>query len=476
MKKFETGLKIYDVQTHKTREFIPIEGNLVKMYVCGPTVYAKAHHGHGRSMVVFDFIRRVLMFLGYRVKFVSNYTDIDDKMIVQAEKDGISVAELAQKIIPAIEHDYLALNILEPNLRPLATEYIPKMEEITRVLIQKGFAYSRESGVYFRVKKFKNYGKLVNFKLEESQSAEADENIYDKESREDFALMKLSKPKEPFWETPWGKMRPGWHIECSAMIHSLLGETIDIHGGGRDLAFPHHTNEIAQSESFTGKKFSNFFVHNGFLTINKDKMSKSTGNFKNLEEVFETYDGDTLRWFYLQAQYRKPLEYSEEYLRDSKTQIEKFRSTYTAFKALTRQNGEFKSPPEVVEFSLKISALLTELQSKLLNDFNSPDAIVVFQKVIKEINSFIRVAPKVSGHLFLNPLHEFQQMLFVFGILQSEDNTVDKEVEWIEEQIAIRNQARSEKDWSLSDKIRDELKERGIILEDNKSGTIWRRE
>ncbi len=470
-------LQIYDSQTHSIRKFIPIEPGLVKMYVCGPTVYDDAHVGHARSQIVFDVIRRVFEYFGYRVFYVSNYTDIDDKMINRAAEEGISVQELADKIIRSVEDDFKSLNIQPPTVRPKATEHIDGMINIVQGLIDKGYAYAKESGVYFRVQAFDGYGKMTNFKLEDSQSTEDDGNPLDKEHRADFALMKKSKEGEPFWDTPWGKMRPGWHIECSAMSMHYLGETFDIHGGGQDLAFPHHVNEIAQSEAFTGKKFSNFFIHHGFLTTNKEKMSKSLKNFFTIKDVLKKFDGDTLRFYMLQAHYRKPLEYSTEGLGEAQAQVRKFRTTLEQIEAAANKKGSFKKIEPLEDLAVKAVKFEMEFVKALANDFNTPDALAPLHAFLREINKVQREVSGIDGTFWKDIVTRFKRMLGVLGLSFAEGTkgTDEQTAELMDLIIKIRQEARKRKDWGTADQIRDELKAIGIVLEDVKGQTVWKK-
>ncbi len=474
--KGKLEIKLYDSQTRKIRTFKPLEEGLVKMYVCGPTVYDHVHVGHARSQVFFDVMRRVLEYFGYRVFYVSNYTDIDDKMINRAKERGISVAELAKEIIASIEEDFAAIGVRPPTIRPKATEHMDRMVEIVAKLIDKGYAYVRESGVYFRVQKFQEYGKMTNFSLEQSQSADDDGNPLDKEHRADFALMKKSKDGEPYWETPWGKMRPGWHIECSAMSIEYLGETFDIHGGGQDLSFPHHVNEIAQSEAYTGKKFSNFFCHNGFLTTNNEKMSKSLNNFFTIKDVVRKYGGDTLRLFLLQSHYRKPLEYSIKGLEEAKTQIEKIRTALNQLESKVQSGGSFERNTRLEQLAREAVSFEMDFAEALANDINTVDAIAVLHSFIKEINTALREVTGSHGTFWVDIYLRFKRMLSVLGLFEKSEVSESKDaIELVNLLIKIRQIARSKKDWELSDTIRDQLKAIGYQLEDLKTGTVWKK-
>ncbi|OGJ52574.1 cysteine--tRNA ligase, partial [Candidatus Peregrinibacteria bacterium RIFOXYC2_FULL_41_22] len=318
-------LKVKNTLSGKKEEFKPIKDNHVGMYVCGPTVYDFGHLGHGRSAVVFDIIRKYLKYKGYDVTYVSNYTDIDDKMINRANKEGITVKQLAEKIIPEYQEDYGQLKIDKPDTQPKATQYIPQMIELIKKLIEKGYAYELEDGVYYEVEKFAHYGKLSGQNQDELKAGARIEKDDKKRHPHDFVLWKKAKPDEPSWPSPWGEGRPGWHIECSAMSMDLLGETFDIHGGGMDLIFPHHEDEIAQSEAATGKSYVKYWLHNGFITINNEKMSKSLGNFFTLKEIFAKYNPNTVRYMIIGTHYRSPINFSHELLDQSENALSRIK-------------------------------------------------------------------------------------------------------------------------------------------------------
>jgi cysteinyl-tRNA synthetase len=471
-------LKVYNSYSNSLEEFIPTQDSYVTIYVCGPTVYDHAHMGHARSAIVFDFIRRSLEFFGYTVFFVSNYTDIDDKMINRANEKKITVSELAEEIIRSYEEDMIELIVQQPTVRPKATDHITEMISIVEKLIEKEFAYIVKSGVYFRVHKFKKYGKLANLKIEEMISQdEENEVITEKENQADFALMKASKKGEPSWDTPWGKMRPGWHIECSAMAKKYLGNSFDIHGGGQDLLFPHHENEIAQSEAAFNKKFANYWIHNGFLTVNKEKMSKSLSNFFTVKDILKKgYDGLTIRLFVLSAHYRKPLEFSEEELINSKKKLQRIKTAKENLEEIFKRQGSLDQSKELDKLTKKFFEYESEFKSSLLNDFNTPDAIAALFKLIREINKFCNMKIDIKGKHVHYHYRQFNNMLEVLG-LSSEISFVeapdtDNLMSII---LELREKARNIKDYQTSDFIRDKLKLHGFVLVDSKSGTNWKR-
>lgn len=467
-------LEIYDTLAKKVRAFEPLEDNLIKMYVCGPTVYDHAHLGHARSAIAFDFIRRVFEYFGYQVYYVSNYTDIDDKMIDRANKRKISIKELADEIIQSYEDDMAVLSVRPPTLRPKATEHINDMLSMVDKLINDGFAYAVEDGVYFRVHKAANYGALSNFKLADSSTE--DKSVGNKENAADFALLKLSKEHEPYWETKWGKMRPGWHIECSAMSNKYLGATFDIHGGGQDLAFPHHTNEIAQSECYSGQPFVRYWMHNGFLTIDKEKMSKSIGNFFTIKDILaQGFSGDDIRWFILQAHYRKPLEFNLDLLREAQQQVNRISVAVDGLLTLATKKGNVVTDPLIQKFVMDVFEIETQFKEALRVDINGPKAVAEFLQVIKLINSFVRENIDLQGSVIEDAVERVQRMLDVLGILQFRENTSADLGGLMDLVIELRATARANKDWATSDKIRDELKAQNIVLEDIQNGTIWKR-
>jgi len=462
-------LKIYNDLTQNKEEFIPLEKNKVKMYVCGPTVYDNCHIGHARSFIAFDVIRRYLIFLGYSVTYVLNFTDIDDKMINRANQENISVFQLAERYIKSYFEDVEKLNIKKADYHPRATVLIPEMIKIIEKLVEKKHAYISDGDVYFDIESFENYGKLSRVNLEESASKLDDEK---KKNPHDFALWKAKKEGEPSWNSPWGEGRPGWHIECSAMSFKLLGETIDIHGGGRDLIFPHHENEIVQSESFTGKKFVNFWMHNGFVTIDKEKMSKSLGNFFTIKEVLQKFSPKIVRFFLISSQYRNPIDYSEENLLQAERTYERIANAVE----ITRQI--VKIDKKILKNSKQFKNLLQETRERFIDamddDFNTPKAISILLELVKEVNK-LESLDEIPSETDMNDCHQlFLELGGILGLsfeTEIEDNLQGALIELL---IEIRNEIRSKKMFDLSDKIRDDLKKLGIELLDSKDGTRWK--
>lgn len=461
-------MKIYNTFSKKKEKFVPIKKGEVSMYVCGPTVYDKAHLGHGRAAVSMDLIRRYLEYKGFKVTFVSNITDVDDKIIKRAAQAGISEKELAEKIIPEYEKDYAALNVLPPTNRPLATQYIKEMVKLVETLIEKGFAYKTSDGVYFEVSKFKEYGKLSGQKLDELQSGARIAVDDKKKSPLDFALWKATKEGEPSWDGPLGVSgRPGWHIECSAMSKTLLGETFDIHGGGADLIFPHHECEIAQSEAANGKQFVRFWVHNGHVMVNSEKMSKSLGNFTTLQEIFEKYNPLIVRYLLISTHYRQPLNFTPEVLDQAKNSLQRIHDFARGLK-----NG-YENLPEEIDGKKKTVDANNEkkdFEEMMDNDFEVSGALSVVFNIINNVNGL-----KAAGKLTKKDVDEADKFLQdidkVFGLIFVAEKALSEDVETL---IAARNEARKNRDFKRSDEIRAELESKGIILEDTKGGTTWK--
>ncbi len=426
------------------------------MYLCGPTVYDHGHLGHGRSAVAFDVIRRTFdYFYGEKnVKFVTNYTDVDDKMINRANEEGITVAELAERIIPEYEADYAALGIKAPTILTRATEYIPQMIELVEKLIKKGFAYEVDGDVYYEIEKFTEYGKLSNQKREDLQEGTRVAVDEKKKHPHDFALWKAEKPGEPSWDSPWGKGRPGWHLECSAMSHANLGQPFDIHGGGMDLTFPHHECEIAQSEAAYDIQFCNYWLHNGFITINKEKMSKSLGNFFTLKEIFKKYKPQAVRYLFLTAHYRSPIEFSDDQLTQAENSLKR---VHDFVRNLKNTNGPDSIDPQ---------KFLDEFETAISDDFDTVKALASLFTFIKETNKL-----KISEADATKVLATLEKADSVLGILPQTEEAIDSDIESL---IQEREQARADKDWGKSDEIRDELLKKGIELEDTPQGTVWK--
>lgn len=459
-------LKIYNSLTKKKEEFKPLNDNIVNFYLCGPTVYDSAHLGHGRSSTAFDIIRRYLIYKGYKVNFVSNYTDIDDKMINRANERGITVDELAKEIIPVYEADYSKLKILKPDNQPRATDYIKQIIDLIKKLEAVGVTYKLEDGVYFDISKFPEYGKLSKQKLEDLHMGARVEINEKKRNFQDFALWKSEKPGEPAWDSPWGKGRPGWHIECSAMSSSLLGETIDIHGGGADLMFPHHECEIAQSETATKKTFVKYWMHNGFITINKEKMSKSLGNFITLGTLFKKYPGNVIRYLYMQTHYRSPINFSEDLIEQSKLGLERI---HDFIKNLQRTKIKGDLQKDVKEF---LDKSRTKFEKGMDNDFDTSEALSGVYDLIKNINIFEKSKGLTDSDQkeILNYLNHADS---VFAIIMPEEE--EELAKPLMDLIKQREQARKNKNWSKADEIRNYLLEQGIELEDTSGGTLWKK-
>lgn len=490
-------MKIYNTMTASREEFISLEPGIVKMYVCGVTVYDACHIGHARSAVIFDVIRKYFKYKGYIVKFVKNFTDIDDKIIIRANKEGKDFRDISEKYIEKYRVDMKYLGVDDGDVEPRATDHISDMIQIIKILIEKGYAYEVDGDVYFEVSKFSKYGKLSQKPLEELQAGirvEVDER---KKSPLDFALWKKSKEGEPFWESSWGYGRPGWHIECSAMSLRYLGESFDIHGGGEDLIFPHHENEIAQSEAYTEKSFAKYWIHNGFVNISHQKMSKSLGNVLTIEEISKKYPSEALRLFLLSTHYRKPLDYMEDRLRESWTAISRIYSSINKAEILINtmesNHGEDKDiidklkRKEEREFIQIINEIREEFEDSMDDDFNTPQAIAAIFELVKNINIYIANIDEGKG-LHIYPLriacNELRKLGRILGILR-EDRRIIIEGErarlmdsllkqLVEVLIELRAQAREEKDYKKADLIREKLAKIGIILEDSKSGTSWR--
>ncbi len=469
--KEEPSMKIYNTLTKKKEEFVPIVPGEVRMYVCGPTVYNYFHIGNGRTFIVFDAVRRYLEYRGYKVKFVQNFTDIDDKMIKKANEENTTVKELGDRYIEEYYKDADGLNIERATINPRATEFMGEIVDFVRDLIDKGFAYEVDGDVYFSTKSFKEYGKLSGQDLEELQAGARISVDERKKEPVDFAVWKNQKPGEPAWESPWGMGRPGWHIECSCMAHKLLGESIDIHAGGEDLVFPHHENEIAQSEARTGRPFANYWMHSAFMNFNNQKMSKSLNNFFTTREILAKYDSDVIRLFMLSAHYRTQLNFSEELLESAKSALDRL---YNAIGNLESLIGEVKTEgmsEEEKAYSATLDAYRDKYNEKMDDDFNTADAISVIFDLVRDTNTNITVnSSKELVNYALNLIRDLGNPL---GILQkSTKGSLEDEIEAL---IAQRQQARKDKNWSLSDKIRDDLKSRGIILEDTPQGVRWKK-
>jgi len=453
-------MKVYNTLSGQKEEFLP-QGDEVKMYVCGVTPYSDSHIGHAMSYIIFDVIRRYLQFRGYKVKYVQNITDIDDKIIDRANQLGIATGELAGKFTARYFEDMDALNISRADIYPKATEEIPKIIEVIQGLIDKGYAYSAGGSVYFRVKSVPDYGKLSHRSLESMMSTEGALGSDEKESPMDFVLWKAAKLGEPSWESPWGAGRPGWHIECSVMSLKYLGNTLDIHGGGQDLVFPHHENEIAQSESFTGiKPFAKYWLHNGLVQLGEEKMSKSLGNLVTIREVLEKYSADAIRIFVLSSHYRSPLTYSEEALEAAEKGLDRLRQA-------VHGEGKGEQLGDRIDSKLYQQRFIEAMD----DDFNTAQAIAVLFDVTRDINRFGDEGYSVT------PVQQLlSELAGVLGLtLKLQEKPLLDVEPFIELLLSTREQLRQAKQFQLADEIRNELDELGIALEDTPQGTVWRR-
>ncbi len=460
-------LQVYNSLTNSKQAFTPIDAGKVRMYVCGMTVYDYCHLGHARVMVVFDIINRHLKTAGYDVTYIRNITDIDDKIIERANQNGEEFSVLTERFIEAMHEDEKTLGNLPPSLEPRATDYMPNIISMIEILISKGHAYAADNGdVYYSVSSFPEYGKLSGRNIEDLRAGERIKIDPAKQDPLDFVLWKAAKPKEPFWESPWGNGRPGWHIECSAMSTHHLGNHFDIHGGGHDLQFPHHENEIAQSEACTGEHFANYWLHNGFIRVDKEKMSKSLGNFFTIRDVLKEYKGEEIRYYILTSQYRSPLNYSTDQLDSARSSLDRL---YTSLRGLLLEN-----PLQDTDYEKSFYAAMDD-------DFNTPEALAVLFELARETNRLRKAddpATNNTGALLLklaNSLGLLEGNIedwFKGNANNSEEGLSDAEIDAL---IAQRIQAKTDKDWAKADRIRDQLNALNIELEDSATGTNWRR-
>ncbi len=465
-------MRIFNTLKRDKQELVPITPGEFKIYACGPTVYNFIHIGNARPLCVFDVMRRYLEYRGYKVNFVQNFTDIDDKIIRRANEEGVSFKDISEKYIEEFWVDAKGMNIREATVHPKATETIDGIIDIVSSLIEKGYAYEANGDVYFSTKKFGEYGKLSHQPLEELEAG-ARINVGEvKKEPMDFALWKSAKPGEPYWESPWGHGRPGWHIECSAMVKKHLGETIDIHCGGQDLIFPHHENEIAQSECCNGSPFANYWMHNGFITVDKVKMSKSLGNFFTVRDVAQQYGYEPIRYLMISCQYRSPINYSFDAIEQCKASLERL---YTC-----RNNLDFALKNAVADTADRDSDIIAVIDSKkakfieaMEDDLNTGEALGALFELVREINSNVNVEGS-SKALVEYAITVFDELTGVLGLLynRGEEKNLDDEIEAL---IAARQEARKNKNWAEADRIRDELKEQGIVLEDTPQGVKWHR-
>ena len=467
-------IRIYNTLSKKKEDFIPLEEGKVRMYVCGPTVYNFIHIGNARPMIVFDTVRRYLEHKGYEVNFVSNFTDVDDKIIKKAKEEGVSAEEISRRYIAECKKDMEGMNIMPATTHPLATQEIGGMIDMISELIDKGDAYAVNGTVYFRTRQFKDYGKLSHKNLDDLQAGNRSLLVSGEDEKEDpldFVLWKPKKEGEPYWKSPWGDGRPGWHIECSVMSKKYLGEQIDIHGGGEDLIFPHHENEIAQSESCSGKEFARYWMHNAFLNIDNRKMSKSLGNFFTVREISEKYDLQVLRFFMLNAHYRSPLNFSAELMESSKNALERIQTAVDNLKFLAEHASMQEMTPEEAAKAEETAKYEKAFDDSMDDDFNTADAIAAIFDLVKFANT---TADEKSSKAYAEALREkIQELCDIMGLItEKKEELLDEDIEKL---IEERQAARKAKNFARADEIRAELLEKGIVLEDTREGVKWKR-
>jgi len=490
-------IRVYNTLTGKKEEFVPLVPGQIGMYVCGVTVYDHCHIGHARAAMIFDVIRRYLEYRGFGVKYIRNITDVDDKIINRAREEKCEPREIAEKYTAEYNKDMERLGVRPASIEPKATEHMKEIVELIQRLEERGYAYQVDGDVYFDIRKFTGYGKLSNRDLESMRAGSRVEIDPRKKDPLDFALWKSAKEGEPAWESPWGPGRPGWHIECSAMSMKHLGETFDIHGGGEDLIFPHHENEIAQSEASTGKPFVRYWLHNGFVNINHEKMSKSLKNFFTIKEVLALYSSEALRLFLLSTHYRSPVNFTDAGLNDATRALERVYNTFhTAERFLkvrsqepgarSQESGasmEGSAPPAPIIDSETPNTVRSSFEAAMNDDFNTAEAIGKLHEAVKEVNIFIQDHPSmddIQKHSLKGMVDLIRELGGVLGLFQqseaatgtADDNIVNDLMEVI---LEIRNACRTRKDWALADKIRSLLQEKGITIEDRKEGTVWKR-
>ncbi|WP_303869581.1 cysteine--tRNA ligase [Acetobacterium wieringae] len=464
-------MKLYNTLTQQKETFIPIEAGKVRMYSCGPTVYNYFHIGNARPFIVFDVLRRFLEYTGYEVTFIQNFTDVDDKIINRSHEEGISPGDVSEKYIKEYFTDADALGIKRASVHPKVSEHIPEIIDMIKTLEEKGLAYNVDGNVYYRVDAFNDYGKLSKQSIDDLKSGARIDVNDEKNSPLDFALWKKKKDGEPYWESPWGQGRPGWHIECSAMSKKHLGETIDIHGGGQDLIFPHHENEIAQSEGCCGKPFANYWVHNGYINIDNEKMSKSKGNFFTVRDIAKTFDLEAVRMFLLMAHYRSPVNFSEPLLKQAASALERL---YTAkFQMIfLLENATAKAATEAEQVWIdSLSKYKNDFIAAMDDDINTADAIAVIFELVRDLNSNLDATSSKAA--IIAGQNIFAELTGVLGLAVKEKETNLDEA--VEELIAQRQAARKAKDFKRADEIRDELLAKGIVLEDTREGVKWKK-
>lgn len=462
-------MKILNTLTRRKEEFVPINEGKVGIYVCGPTVYDYIHIGNARPMIVFDTLRRYLEYKGYDVNYVSNFTDVDDKIIKRANEEGVDASVISERYIAEVKKDMAALNVREATTHPKATEEIPDMIEMVKTLIENGYAYEVNGTVYFRTRKFKDYGKLSKKNIDDLRSGNRDllvSGVDEKEDPLDFVLWKPKKEGEPSWPSPWGDGRPGWHLECSVMSKKYIGDVIDIHAGGEDLVFPHHENEIAQSEAANGTEFARYWMHNGFLKINNEKMSKSLGNFFTVREIAEKYPLQVIRFFMLSAHYRSPLNFSADLVEASKNGLERILTAVDRLKSISGTEGEVDKA-----VADEMDAFVKKYEAAMDDDLNTADAISVIFELVKYANvNVTEESTKATVELVLNTVTKLCDILGI--ITEKKKEILDSDIEAL---IEERQAARKAKNFARADEIRDQLSDMGIILEDTREGVKWKR-
>jgi cysteinyl-tRNA synthetase len=461
-------LKLYNTLTNNKETFVPIEEGKVKMYVCGPTVYNYFHIGNARPFIIFDVLRRYFEYVGYQVDYVQNFTDVDDKIIKKANEEAAPPQQIADRFIQEYYKDADALGVKRASVHPKVSENIDAIIDLIKSLEEKGLAYNIDGNVYYRVKRFKGYGKLSKQSLEDLESGARVEICGEKEDPLDFALWKKHRPGEPSWESPWGPGRPGWHIECSAMSCRYLGETIDIHGGGQDLIFPHHENEIAQSEGAHEKKFANYWIHNGYININNEKMSKSKGNFFTVRDIAKEVDLEVVRMFMLSAHYRSPVNFSRDLLMQSKAALERLYNARSNMVYLLDHSRGYEESDE--SWSRVLDSCREDFKAAMDDDINTADALAVIFDLVREAN--IRLTRDSSPKDIKASLDIFDELTDVLGLVDKKEELIEQD---IEDLIQKRQDARKNRDFKMADKIRDELKEKGIVLEDTREGVKWKK-
>ncbi len=467
-------MKIYNTMTRQKEEFVPIREGKVGIYVCGPTVYDYIHIGNARPMIVFDTLRRYLTYKGYEVNYVSNFTDVDDKIIKRANEEGVDASVISERYIKEVKKDMKDMNVQEATTHPKATEEIPDMIAMVETLIQKGYAYEVKGTVYFRTRQFQEYGKLSHKNLDDLRSGNRSLKVSGEDEKEDsldFVLWKPKKEGEPFWDSPWGEGRPGWHLECSCMSKKYIGDVIDIHAGGEDLIFPHHENEIAQSEAANGTEFARYWMHNAFLKINNEKMSKSLGNFFTVREIGEKYPLQVIRFFMLSAHYRSPLNFSDDLVEAAKNGLDRILTAYEKVSEMADKAAEQELSAEEQENSKKIDALKEKYEAAMDDDLNTADAISVIFELVKLSNT--TVSETSSKQYCQKLVTVIRQLCDILGIeVTREEQLLDTDIERL---IEERQQARKNRDFARADEIRNQLLEQGIALEDTREGVKWKK-